>query len=56
MTDTGWNFDNTYLRLNDLFYKRIAPTPVASPSLPVFNDALATELGLNAGELNSART
>lgn len=44
---TGWNFDNSYARLPESFYTRIDPTPVRSPELVIFNDALATSLGLN---------
>jgi uncharacterized protein YdiU (UPF0061 family) len=39
-------FDNSYARLPQGFYSRLAPTPVKSPSLIAFNDALATELGI----------
>jgi uncharacterized protein YdiU (UPF0061 family) len=40
-------FDNSYARLPAHFYARIAPTPVASPSLIQLNTALATSLGLD---------
>jgi serine/tyrosine/threonine adenylyltransferase len=37
---------NTYSQLPECFYNRILPTPVARPSLVLFNDALANELSL----------
>jgi len=39
-------FDNTYARLPDGFFTRLAPTPVAAPRLMAFNRKLAAELGL----------
>ncbi|WP_161411520.1 protein adenylyltransferase SelO family protein [Paenibacillus silvestris] len=49
----GWNFDNSYVRLPKIFYSRLNPTPVSSPEIVVFNDALAASLGLNIQELKS---
>ena len=43
-------FDNSYARLPEHFYSRVAPTPVHSPSLLRFNQALAEEIGLSAGD------
>ena len=40
-------FDNTYARLPDRFFARVAPTPVAAPRLIRLNDTLARELGLD---------
>jgi uncharacterized protein YdiU (UPF0061 family) len=40
-------FDNTYARLPDRFYARIAPTPVAAPKLIRLNTGLAVQLGLD---------
>ncbi len=51
--DAGWHFDNSYSRLPELFYARLNPTLVSSPSIAVFNNALATSLGLNAEALSS---
>jgi len=45
--------ENSYLRLPTDFYARVAPTPVAEPSLIRLNRALATELGLDPEELAS---
>jgi len=43
--------ENTYARLPERFYARIAPTPVRRPTLIRFNHALAEELGLAAQAL-----
>lgn len=39
-------FDNSYARLPDKFYARVAPTPVAAPTLVKLNAELAARLGL----------
>ena len=44
-------FDNTYARLPDRFFARVAPTPVTEPRLVKINRALADHLGLDAGWL-----
>ncbi len=49
----GWHFDNSYLALSDFFYAEVEPTPVKAPAMTVFNDALATDLGLHASVLDS---
>ncbi|MBT2765828.1 protein adenylyltransferase SelO [Paenibacillus sp. ISL-20] len=51
--DAGWNFDNSYAGLPDSFFTKQDPTPVRSPKLIVFNERLATTLGLNAQALQS---
>ena len=43
-------FDNSYARLPERFYARLAPTPVAAPRLVKLNTALAAALGLDAGD------
>lgn len=43
-----FTFDNSYARLPDRFFARLAPTPVARPLLVKFNPALARDLGLDA--------
>lgn len=50
----GWNLENSYARLPELFFTSLKPTPVRSPRLIVFNDALAKSLGLNIQALQSA--
>lgn len=46
-------FDNSYARLPDRFFARIAPTPVAAPRLIRLNRDLAIELGLDPDGLAS---
>ncbi|WP_077622713.1 protein adenylyltransferase SelO [Sediminibacillus massiliensis] len=50
---TGWNFDNSYSRLPDLFYSNVNPSPVESPQLSILNSSLAENLGLIQEELQS---
>ncbi len=40
-------FDNTYARLPERFFARVAPTPVRAPRLVRVNAPLATQLGLD---------
>nr|WP_319250579.1 YdiU family protein [uncultured Celeribacter sp.] len=40
-------FDNSYARLPDRFFTRIAPEEAPAPELVLFNDALAAELGVS---------
>ncbi|MFZ4776691.1 MAG: protein adenylyltransferase SelO [Terrimicrobiaceae bacterium] len=49
----GWNFDNSYASLPDLFFKRTNPVPVVRPGLAVLNRPLAISLGLDVGALES---
>ncbi|CAH1201779.1 Protein adenylyltransferase SelO [Paenibacillus plantiphilus] len=51
--ETGWNLDNSYARLPELFYTRMNPTSVGSPKLIVLNEPLAASLGLNVHALQS---
>ena len=44
-------FDNSYARLPEHFYARLAPTPVATPQLVKLNRSLALELGLDPDSL-----
>ncbi|ADU28759.1 protein adenylyltransferase SelO [Evansella cellulosilytica] len=47
----GWNLENSYTKLPDTFYSTLNPTTVSSPKLVIFNEKLATSLGLNGEEL-----
>ncbi|MBU1041956.1 MAG: YdiU family protein [Proteobacteria bacterium] len=47
----GWNFDNTYARLPEIFHVRVNPVPVRAPKLALFNRPLAEALGLDAQAL-----
>lgn len=47
----GWNFDNSYVRLPEVFYTRQTPTPVEEPGLVFLNATLANSLGLQVEPL-----
>lgn len=49
--DLGFRFDNTYTRLPERFFARIAPSPVRAPRVIRVNQALAETLGLDAAAL-----
>jgi uncharacterized protein YdiU (UPF0061 family) len=46
-------FDNSYARLPDRFYTKLAPTPVRAPALVAVNRSLAETLGLDPDALAS---
>jgi len=48
-----FNFENSYARLPEKFYARVAPTPVPAPRLVKLNLELADRLGLDSVELAS---
>ena len=48
------SFDNTYARLPDRFYARVAPTKVGGPRVVKVNRALAELLGASPEELASS--
>ena len=50
---TGWNLDNSYARLPELFFSKLNLNPVDSPQLLILNQPLATFLGLSAKALES---
>jgi len=52
-TNTGWNLDNSYAQLPQIFFTSLNPTPVSSPKLVVINNKLAISLGLNIEYLKS---
>jgi serine/tyrosine/threonine adenylyltransferase len=49
----GWQFDNTYSRLPEVFFSPAAPTKVRAPRVTILNNGLAEELGLNFGEIST---
>jgi serine/tyrosine/threonine adenylyltransferase len=51
--EAGWNFDNSYSRLQKIFFSYHDPTPVRAPKLIIFNSQLANSLGLNEEALQS---
>ncbi|MGI8641557.1 MAG: protein adenylyltransferase SelO [Pyrinomonadaceae bacterium] len=44
-------FDNTYSRLPEIFYRRVKPTPLPAPYLVSFNSAAAELIGLDPQEV-----
>ena len=50
-----FNFENSYARLPEKFYARVAPTPVPAPRLVKLNLELAERLGLDSAELASPK-
>lgn len=48
---SGWNFDNSYMRLPLLFFASQKPAPASSPEIVLFNEKLAASLGLSADTL-----
>ena len=48
-----FGFGNTYARLPERFYAKVAPTPVAGPHLVKVNEQLALSLGLDPDALAS---
>jgi len=51
--DAFFPFNNSYARLPDRFFARLAPTPVPAPRLIRLNHALARHLGLDPETLSS---
>lgn len=49
----GWRFDNSYTRLPQSLFSRVAPQPVARPAVIVLNDRLASDLGLDTMALSA---
>jgi len=49
-------FDNSYARLPERFYARLAPTAVTNPRLIKLNHALARELGLDPQRLTTPQS
>lgn len=53
MNETGWNLDNSYARLPEIFFTSQNPNPVPSPELVILNHPLAETLGLKGNALES---
>lgn len=51
---SDFNFDNSYTKLPEVFFKRIRPEPVRAPVITVYNAGLAASLGLSASALPDA--
>jgi uncharacterized protein YdiU (UPF0061 family) len=50
MNNSGFNFENTYLHLPEIFYTKLVPMPVPDPEMVILNTSLATDLGLDFSE------
>lgn len=53
LNQAGWNFNNSYANLPELFFTKMDLNPVSAPELVVFNNKLASSLGLNADALQN---
>lgn len=51
--NNGWNLENSYAKLPELFYTPLKLETVSMPKLVVLNQRLAEELGLDAEALRS---
>ena len=47
----GWNIDNSYITLPEIFYSKVKPNPVKNPKLIVLNEKVAELLGLDIERL-----
>lgn len=47
----GWNIDNSYTTLPEMFYSKVNPNPVKRAKLSILNEQLAYELGLDLERL-----
>lgn len=52
--ETGFNLENTYSSLPEMFFTKKGPSHVKAPSLVKLNNSLAKELGLNIDALKSS--
>ncbi len=51
--ETGWNLENSYAHLPELFFTNLNPTSVRSPKMVVLNKELANTLGLDVEALQN---
>lgn len=49
----GWQFDNSYLTLPEIFYQHTQPKQAADPRLVLCNHAYATQLGLTTDDCSA---
>jgi len=52
-TNKGWNLENTYLKLPEIFYSKVNLKSVKSPKLVIVNDSLGELLGLDIEEIKN---
>jgi uncharacterized protein YdiU (UPF0061 family) len=48
----GWNLENSYARLPQVFFQEVEPAKVAAPNICALNQRLAQQLGLELGDLS----
>ena len=53
LPDAGWNFENSYVRLNQHLFTELEPVKVRNPSIYYFNEKLAQELNLDFSKFSS---
>ena len=53
MTSSGFNFDNTYIHLPEVFFTKLSPNPVPKPEMVIFNAPLATDMGLDFSSIGA---
>lgn len=51
---SGWNLENSYLSLPELFYDKVTSNPVPDPALVIYNEDLGKALGLTNSFLQSS--
>ena len=56
LSSSGWNFDNSYIRLSEILYARQLPTLVTAPETILYNASLGASLGLSADLTDPNRT
>lgn len=49
--EIGWNLDNSYITLPEIFYSKVKPNPVRRAELVILSDELSQELGLDIERL-----
>ncbi|WP_038703000.1 protein adenylyltransferase SelO [Planococcus sp. PAMC 21323] len=54
-TRIGWQLEDSYSLLPEIFYSRFSVNPVPAPKLVIFNKVLATKIGLDPDELTSKK-
>ena len=53
MQECNFNFINTYSNLNEVFYTHLKPVSVTKPELVLFNEGLASSMGLDFSSLTT---
>ena len=52
MTESDFQFENSYADLPKVFYTKLSPTPVSQPEIVIFNEKLAGVIGLDLSGMN----